>query len=141
MQRYPFLFRQNCPSCSAKLIYFIVAFSFFRSSSPELFYKKVVLRNFAKFAGKHLCQSLFLSKVAGLRLATLFKKEPLFFGKFCEISKNTFSYRTPSVAAAIFFFCKLLIISSVLTSLDGNSHYSYILIQGFVLLNLSNSKK
>ena len=26
-----------------------------------------VLRNFAKFTGKHLCQSLFLNKVAGLR--------------------------------------------------------------------------
>ena len=31
-------------------------------------------KNFAKFAGKHLCQSLFFSKVAGLRCATLFKK-------------------------------------------------------------------
>ena len=30
--------------------------------------KKGVLRNFAKFAGKHLCQSLFFNKVAGLRL-------------------------------------------------------------------------
>ena len=31
---------------------------------PELFCKKGVLRNFAKFAGKHLCQS-FCFKVAG----------------------------------------------------------------------------
>ena len=29
--------------------------------------KKGVLRNFAKFTGKHLCQSLFFNKVAGLR--------------------------------------------------------------------------
>ena len=28
--------------------------------------RKGVLRNFAKFTGKHLCQSLFLNKVAGL---------------------------------------------------------------------------
>ena len=28
---------------------------------------KGVLRNFVKFTGKHLCQSLFLSKVAGFR--------------------------------------------------------------------------
>ena len=35
-------------------------FSFvFRSSRPEVFYKKGVLTNFAKFTGKHLCQSLF----------------------------------------------------------------------------------
>ena len=39
-----------------------------------MFCKKVVLRNFSKFTGKHLCQSLFFNKVAGLRHspATLF---------------------------------------------------------------------
>ena len=36
--------------------------------------RKGVLRNFAKFAGIHLCQSLFFNKVAGLRLVTLLKK-------------------------------------------------------------------
>ena len=30
-----------------------------RSSRPEVFCKKGILRNFAKFTGKHLCQSLF----------------------------------------------------------------------------------
>ena len=35
---------------------------------------KGVLRNFTKFTGKHLCQSLFFYKVAGLRPATLLKK-------------------------------------------------------------------
>ena len=38
-----------------------------RSSRPEVFCKKGVLRSFAKFTGKHLCQSLFFNKVAGLR--------------------------------------------------------------------------
>ena len=38
-----------------------------RSSRPELFCEKRVLRNFSKFTGKHLCQSLFFNKVAGLR--------------------------------------------------------------------------
>ena len=32
---------------------------------PEVFYKKGVLRNFSKFTGKHLYQSLFFNKVAG----------------------------------------------------------------------------
>ena len=32
---------------------------------PEVFYEKGVLRNFAKFTRKHLCQSLFFNKVAG----------------------------------------------------------------------------
>ena len=36
--------------------------------------RKGVLRNFAKFTGKHLCQSLFFNKVAGLRPAVLLKK-------------------------------------------------------------------
>ena len=35
-----------------------------RSSRPEVFCKKGVLRNFAKFLRKHLCQSLFFNKVA-----------------------------------------------------------------------------
>ena len=64
-----------------------------RSSLLEVFCKKVVLRNFAKLTGKHLCPSFFLNKVAGL-----IKKETLaqvFSCEFCEISKNNFSYRTP----------------------------------------------
>ena len=39
-----------------------------RSNHPEVFCKNVVFRNFAKFAGKHLCQRLFFNKVAGLSL-------------------------------------------------------------------------
>ena len=60
----------------------------YRSSRPEVFCKKGVLRNFAKFTGKHLCQSLFFNKVAGLRPATLLKKRlwhrcfPINFAKF-----------------------------------------------------------
>ena len=39
----------------------------YKDSPPKMFYKKGVLRNFAKFTGKHLCQGLFFNKVAGLR--------------------------------------------------------------------------
>ena len=46
----------------------------FRSSRPQVFCKNGVVRNFAKFTGKHLCQSRFFNKVAGLRPATLLKK-------------------------------------------------------------------
>ena len=38
-----------------------------RSNRPEVLQNKGVLRNFAKFTGKHLCQSLFFNKVAGLK--------------------------------------------------------------------------
>ena len=74
-----------------------------RSSRPEVFCKKGVLRNFAKFLGKLLYQSLFFNKVADLRPATLIKKETLarvFSCESCEISKNTFSCRTRLVAAS-----------------------------------------
>ena len=55
---------------------------------PEVFCKKGVLRNLAKFTGKHLCQSLFFNKVAGPRPAILLKKRlshryfPVNFAKF-----------------------------------------------------------
>ena len=61
-----------------------------RSSRPDVFCKKGVLRNFAKFTGKHLCQSLFFNKVAGLRPPTLFKKRlwhrcfPMNYAKFLK---------------------------------------------------------
>ena len=62
----------------------------FQKQPPEVFCKRGVLRNFTKFTGKHLCQSLFFNKVAGkhlcqslffnivagLRPATLLKKRP-----------------------------------------------------------------
>ena len=70
-----------------------------------MFCEKGVLRNLAKFTGKYLCQSLFLNKVAGLRPATLLKKKALaqeLYCEFCEISKNTFSYRAPLVVASEF---------------------------------------
>ena len=41
----------------------LTIFEIARSSRPEVFYRKGVLRNFTKFAGKHLCQSLFFNKV------------------------------------------------------------------------------
>ena len=50
--------------------------------------KKVFFRNFTKFTGKHLYQSLFFNKVADLRPTTLLKKRlwhrcfPVNFVKF-----------------------------------------------------------
>ena len=38
--------------------------------------KKGVFENFVKIKGKHLCQSLFFNKIAGLGPATLLKKRP-----------------------------------------------------------------
>ena len=48
-----------------------------RNSRPEVFCKKCVLRDFAKFTGKHLYQRLFFNKVAGLEACNFIKKETL----------------------------------------------------------------
>ena len=68
-----------------------------RSSHRRCSVRKGVLGNFEKFTGNHLCQSLFLNKVAGLRPATLLKMKlwhkcfPVSFAKFLRIpfSHNT----------------------------------------------------
>ena len=65
-----------------------------------MFCEKGVLRHFTKFTGKHLCQSLLFNKVANyIRKEALAQ---LFSCEFCEIFKNTFSYRTAVVAAPVF---------------------------------------
>ena len=66
-----------------------------RSSHQRCSVEKGVLKNFTKFKAKHLRQSLFFNKVAGLRpkACNFIKKETLaqvFCCEFCEISKNTF---------------------------------------------------
>ena len=68
-----------------------------RSSRLEVFCKKGVLRNFTKFTGKHLCQSLFFNKVVGLRPATLLKKRlwPRCFPvNFVKFPKTLFLHNT-----------------------------------------------
>ena len=54
-----------------------------RSSRPEKICKKGVLRNFTKFTGKHLRQSLFFNKNAGLSF-------DMYFGKMLHINMNSF---------------------------------------------------
>ena len=53
-----------------KILLIFTWLELFRNSRPGVFCKKCVLRNFAKFTGNHLCQGLFFSKVAGLRVLT-----------------------------------------------------------------------
>ena len=68
-----------------------------RGSCSEVFCIKGVLEKFAKFSGKHLCQSLFLNKIAGLRPATLLKKKlwhRCFPVKFAKFPRKPF-HRTP----------------------------------------------
>ena len=50
---------------------------FLQKQTPEMFYTKAVLKNFAIFTGKHLRWSLFLIKLLseGLRPATSLKRD------------------------------------------------------------------
>ena len=52
-----------------------------RSSRLDVFCRIGVLRNFAKFTGKHLCQSLFFNEETQTKV---------FSCEFCEIPKNAF---------------------------------------------------
>ena len=61
---------QNMPISHAKR----QSFKQHRNSRPKMFCKIGALRNFTKFTGKHLCQSLFVNNTAGLRPATWLKK-------------------------------------------------------------------
>ena len=73
------------------------------SSRLQMFLKTGVLKNFAIFTRKQLCQSLFLIKVAGLKAYNFIKKEipiQVVFCEYCEIFKNSFFYRTPLVDAS-----------------------------------------
>ena len=62
-----------------------------RSSRPEVFCKKVVLRNFAKFKGKHLCQDLLFNKPQAYNFIKREALVQLFSFEFWEIFKKTFS--------------------------------------------------
>ena len=73
----------------------------YRSSRPAVFWKKHIFKNFAKFTGNHLCQSLFFNKNADcvtlLRKRLWHRWSPVHFAKFLRIP---LFYRTPLVAAS-----------------------------------------
>ena len=69
-----------------------------RSSRPEVFCEKVVLKNFENSQESTCARVSFLIKIF-----LFIKKEVLahvFSCKFCEILRNTLFYRTPLVAAS-----------------------------------------
>ena len=62
-------------------------------TATGVFYRKVVLKNFAKFTRKHLWRSLFFNKVAGLACNLIKKETPeqALSCEFCGIFKYTYS--------------------------------------------------
>ena len=76
-----------------------------RSSHQRCSMKKGVLRNFTEFTRKHLRQSLFFKKFAGLRPSTLLKKKlwyRCFSVNFVKFLRTPFFCRTTPVAASEF---------------------------------------
>ena len=84
-----------------------------RSSHQRCSVTKGVLRDFTKFTGKRLCQSLFLNKDAGLRPATLLKRRlwyrcfPVNFANFLRTVCNFQSMKSPAELNSLLskFFC------------------------------------
>ena len=62
----------------------------YRSSRPEVFFKRGVLKSFTKYTGKHLSQSLFFNKVEACNLVKKETQAQVVSREFCEIFKNTF---------------------------------------------------
>ena len=58
-----------------------------RNSHPKCSIKKVVLKNFTKFTGKHLFQSLFFNKFAGFACNLTRDPAQVFSTEFCEIAR------------------------------------------------------
>ena len=86
--------------------------------SPEVFCEKGILRNFSKFTGKHLCQSLSFNKAAGLPkfIRTRFLTENLrattskvyFRIKFCCFKCEIFFQFTPEIIFNYVYVLKLV---------------------------------
>ena len=87
------LFFIKTPLETAQLLSKLFPFGLFlsiRSSQRRRSVKKGAVRNFAKFTGKQLCQSLFFNKVAGL--------------EFCKISKSMFLQNTSRRLLLLYLF-------------------------------------
>ena len=91
----------------------------YRSSRWRRSIRKVVPRNFAKFTWKHLCQSLFFNKFAGLRPSTLLKKRlwyRCFLVNFAKFLRTPFLQNIPG---------RLLLIIKDLGDISVKSIFNY----------------
>ena len=84
--------------------------SWFRSSHQRRSIKKGVLKNFAKFTGKHLCQSLFFNTVEGL--SSIFKN--IFFTEHPRATASVDSPKSMSLYCNGLFFYGHMINSAVI---------------------------
>ena len=71
---------------------------------PEVFCNKGALRNFAKFTGKHLCQSLFSNKVEKLNNRSRFNSKVLVSSLNENTRRRRFSDRFFTATASGCFY-------------------------------------
>ena len=99
-----------------------------RSSRQGVFCAKGVLKNFGKFTGKHLCQSLFFNKVADLRLAALLKRRlwhrcfPVDFANFLRTSISTEHLQCLLLKFISNHTKEMLYMNTILRILKGKKH-------------------
>ena len=98
-------------------------FSLSKGSRSEVFCKIGVLRNFAKFTRKHLCQSLLFNKVAGLLRWLLLFKQGLYFLLSESLAVNCLNSQ---------WHLSLVITSSKFSIFDR--HFGIILVTPFSIL-------
>ena len=108
---------------------------------PEVFYKKGVLKNFAKFTKKRLYQSLLFNKVVGPRPATLLKRRlwyrcfPVNFAIFrhflrrfavkCWHSQLTVTKISTSLTRTINFLMSLMKVRNAKTCFRAVYHHCF----------------
>ena len=115
-----------------------------------MFCKKAVLRNFANSQGNTCARVSILIKWQACNFIKIETLAQVFSCEFCEISKNTFSYRTPPVAASATFLKSTCLISislllpfNLLQMLFSTFHCQfyyiwYIFLYFYYYLNMSN---
>ena len=101
-----------------------------RSNHRRYSKEKGVLKNFTRFTRKHLCQSLFFNKVAGLRYVTLLKKR---LWHRCFPVNFVKRLRTPILKN----FCERLVLVSGRTTTQKLSSRDLLLLTCLVYINIS----
>ena len=78
-----FVFEKVSSSLPMLLVMLVAHVAQRSKSHSQMFFNTVILRNFAIFTGKHVCWSLFLNRISGL------KATQVFFCEYCEAFNNS----------------------------------------------------
>ena len=88
--------------CLLGRVFLVSIFSSLQKQPPEVFLKKRVFINFAKFTRKHLCQCLFLNKFAEKPANLLKKRLCCFLGNPVKFLRAPLSTEHLGATASVF---------------------------------------